>query len=427
MTGTPPLRAGRPARLRWMLWLSIAAAAFLYWRYNSARPYPERLALPAGFTVTVFASEVENARSLALGDRGTVFVGSRDAGNVYALPDTNRDGVADRVITLAAGLQMPNGVAFRDGALYVAEVSRILRFDSIETRLDDPTLPVVTYADFPRDEQHGWKYIRFGPDGFLYVPVGAPCNVCRVIADRYAAIFRMRPDGSEQTVFATGVRNTVGFDWHPQTGQFWFSDNGRDMLGEDLPPDELNVAATAGLDFGFPKCFGNEVVDPDFGIEGDCAASVPPVVEFPAHVAPLGLQFYTGGRFPDAYKDALFVAEHGSWNRSTPVGFRLTAVHLGPSEEVTTEVFADGWLGGRRAWGRPVDLLVAPDGALLVSDDLADVIYRISYTGQSEPTGTTGARTRVPGPASSSAALPEADAPVHGLEVEHTTAAADRS
>jgi len=322
---------------------------------------------------------VENARSLTLGDSGTVFVGSRRAGNVYALPDTNRDGVADAVLTLARGLEMPTGVAFRDGALYVAEVSRILRLDAIESRLEEPPLPIVTYAEFPRDIHHGWKFIAFGPDGYLYVPVGAPCNVCRVIEDRYAAIFRMRPDGSERSVFASGVRNTVGFDWHPETGHLWFGDNGRDMMGDDIPPDEINVATEAGQHFGFPKCFGTDVVDPDFGIEGDCTSSAPPGLDLPAHVAPLGLRFYTGTSFPEPYRNALFLAEHGSWNRTGPVGYRLTVIRERDDSLVSSEVFAEGWLSRRRAWGRPVDVLVMPDGAVLVSDDLANVIYRITY------------------------------------------------
>ncbi len=362
-----------------MFWLSALAAIGLYWHYNGPRPYPERLRLPPGFTVQLFATGVENARSLALGDHGTVFVGTRTAGNVYALPDVDRDGVADAVLTVAGGLDMPNGVAFHDGALYVAEVSRLLRFDAIESRLDDPPLPIVTYADFPRDPQHGWKYLAFGPDGYLFVPVGAPCNVCRVLEDQYAAIFRMRPDGTDRSVFARGVRNTMGFDWHPVTGTLWFGDNGRDALGDDVPPDEINVAGRAGLDFGFPKCFGRDVIDPDFGIEGDCSVSTPPVLALPAHVAPLGVRFYTGTRFPEPYRTALFVAEHGSWNRSAPIGYRLMMVRERRDSALAYEVFADGWLGRRRAWGRPVDLLVMPDGALLVSDDEADVIYRITY------------------------------------------------
>ncbi len=376
---TSPTTLERRSRIRWMFWLAVLAAVGLYWRYNGPRPYPERLRLPPGFTVRLFATGVDNARALARGDNGTVFVGSRSAGNVYALPDADGDGTADAVLTIARGLQMPSGVAFRDGALYVAEVSRVLRFDAIESRLDAAPLPIVTYAGFPRDTQHGWKYIAFGPDGYLYVPVGAPCNVCRVVEDRYAAMFRMRPDGTDRTVFARGVRNTAGFDWHPETAVLWFGDNSRDMLGDDVPPDEINVAARAGLDFGFPKCFGTDIVDPDFGIEGDCGASTPPLLDLPAHVAPLGMRFYTGTAFPEFYRNALFVAEHGSWNREQPVGYRLMVVRERHDSVPTYDVFAEGWLGRRRAWGRPVDVLALPDGSLLVSDDVADVIYRITY------------------------------------------------
>lgn len=377
MTSPPVLR--RRSRIRWMFWLAVLTAVALYWRYNGPRPYPERLRLPPGFTVRLFATGVDNARALARGDNGTVFVGSRTAGNVYALPDADGDGTADAVLTIARGLQMPSGVAFRDGALYVAEVSRVLRFDAIESRLDAVPLPIVTYAGLPRGTQHGWKYIAFGPDGYLYVPVGAPCNVCRVAEDRYAVMFRMRPDGTDRTVFARGVRNTVGFDWHPETGVLWFGDNGRDMLGNDIPPDEINVAVRAGLDFGFPKCFGTDIVDPNFGIEGDCGASTAPLLDLPAHVAPLGMRFYTGTAFPEFYRNALFVAEHGSWNRDQPVGYRLMTVRERHDSVPAYDVFAEGWLGRRRAWGRPVDVLVLPDGSLLVSDDVADVIYRITY------------------------------------------------
>jgi len=362
-----------------MFWLAVLAAVGLYWRYNGPRPYPERLRLPPGFTVRLYATGVDNARSLARGDNGTVFVGSLTAGNVYALPDADGDGAADAVLTLARGLQMPSGVAFRDGALYVAEVSRVLRFDAIETQLDAAPRPIVTFAGFPRDTQHGWKYLAFGPDGYLYVPVGAPCNVCRVVQDRYAAIFRMRPDGTDRTVFARGVRNTLGFDWHPETGALWFGDNGRDMLGDDIPPDEINVAIQAGLDFGFPECFGTDVVDPDFGIEGDCKVATPPLLDLPAHVAPLGMKFYTGTSFPEPYRNALFVAEHGSWNRAQSVGHRLMVVRERHDSVPFYDVFAEGWLGRRRAWGRPVDVLGMPDGSLLVSDDVANVIYRITY------------------------------------------------
>jgi glucose/arabinose dehydrogenase len=341
----------------------------------------DRIVLPPGFRIEIFASGVENARSMARGDKGTIFVGTRSDGRVYAVLDTNGDARADRVVTIARGLNMPNGVAFRDGALYVAEVSRVWRYDNIEASLDAPPKPVLLNDTFPTDDHHGWKFIGFGPDGWLYVPVGAPCNICDRRKDdpRYASITRMRSDGTGVEVFAHGVRNTVGFTWHPRTGALWFTDNGRDMLGDDVPPDELNVAARAGLDFGYPYCHGGDVTDPEFGGARPCSEFVPPVQKLGPHVAALGLRFYTGTMFPAEYRNQLFIAEHGSWNRSTPIGYRLTLVKLDGDRAVSYEPFASGWLQDGTSWGRPVDVLVMPDGALLVSDDKADVIYRVSY------------------------------------------------
>lgn len=293
--------------------------------------------------------------------------------------DRDHDQRADEVITLARGLNMPNGVSFRDGALYVAEVNRVLCFDAIEARLTNPPAPVIVNDSFPKDRSHGWKFIRFGPDGLLYVPVGAPCNICEPDPNRYAAITRMRPDGSGLETFARGVRNTVGFDWHPETKDLWFTDNGRDRLGDDVPPDELNHAPRAGLHFGYPYCHGGDFRDPEFGAKRACADFIPPVQKLGPHVAALGMRFYTGEMFPPEYRKQVFIAEHGSWNRSTPIGYRITRVRLEGNRALSYEVFAEGWLQGRRAWGRPVDVLVMPDGALLVSDDSADVIYRISY------------------------------------------------
>jgi len=335
--------------------------------------------LPPGFSISIYASDVPNARSMTLSPNGTLFVGTRTAGNVYAIVDRDHDNTADEVITLAQGLNMPNGVAFRDGALYVAEVNRIQRYDDIEARLKHPPRPVVVNDGFPRDRHHGWKFIRFGPDGLLYVQVGAPCNICERDDERYASITRMKPDGSGLEVFARGVRNTVGFDWHPKTHQFWFTDNGRDRLGDDLPPDELNHAPQKGLHFGYPYCHGMGIPDPEFGSKRKCEEFVPAAMALGPHVAALGMRFYTGTMFPDEYRNQIFIAEHGSWNRSTPVGRRVTVVRLENNRGVKYEVFAEGWLQGNRAWGRPVDVLVMPDGAMLVSDDQAGVIYRISY------------------------------------------------
>jgi glucose/arabinose dehydrogenase len=274
---------------------------------------------------------------------------------------------------------MPNGVAFRDGALYLAEVNRVWRFDKIEDNLADPPKPVLVNDGFPSDAHHGWKFIRFGPDGWLYVPVGAPCNICEREDARYASIMRMKPDGSSLEVFASGIRNTVGFDWHPATKELWFTDNGRDMLGDDMPPDELNRAPQKGMNFGFPYCHGKNISDPQYGAKHACSQSIPPEQELGPHVAALGMRFYTGAMFPAEYRNQIFIAEHGSWNRSHKIGYRVMLVRLEGNRVVKYEEFARGWLQGESAWGRPVDVQVMPDGALLVSDDDAGAIYRIAY------------------------------------------------
>ena len=352
----------------------------------------DAIELPEGFSIELYASGVANARSMARAPDGTLFVGTRTAGNVYALTDTDDDFRVDRVRTIASGLRMPNGVAFRDGALYVAEVSRILRYDGILERLDDPPEPAVVTADYPSDRHHGWKFIDFGPDGWLYVPAGAPCNICESENPIYATITRIRPDGSGREIYAEGIRNTVGFTWHPETGELWFTDNGRDWLGDDLPPDELNRAPEKGLHFGYPYCHGDDVVDPELGSDGACAEYRPPVAELGPHVAALGVEFYDGEMFPAEYRGQAFIAEHGSWNRETPIGYRVTRVELeGRGDDVRAvayEPFASGWLPGTKegaAWGRPVDLLILPDGSMLVSDDEAGAIYRITYGGGSRP------------------------------------------
>lgn len=349
---------------------------------NAARTLPAAITLPPGFSIAVYADNVPGARSMALGSRGTLFVGSRGEGKVYALMDRNGDQVADEVITIAKGLQMPNGVAFRNGSLYVAEVSRVLRYDAIEERLKNPPKPVVVNDSFPDKTHHGWKFIRFGPDGRLYVPVGAPCNVCEEKDPRFATIMRMNPDGTGLEIFANGVRNTVGFDWHPGTGELWFTDNGRDWLGNDLPPDELNRAPRPGLHFGFPYRHGRDIPDPEFGAKRNPDQFVAPEMELGPHVAALGMRFYNGTMFPERYRNQIFIAEHGSWNRSERIGYRVTLVRLEGNRAVSYEPFAEGWLDNDKVWGRPVDVQVMPDGSMLVSDDKAGAIYRISYRQQ---------------------------------------------
>ncbi len=348
---------------------------------ESSTPRLDAIVLPEGFKISLFSEGVGGAREMALGDKGTVFVGSMREGKVYAVTDSDGDFHADRVRVLAEGLNWPNGVAFRQGSLYVAEINRVTRFDDIEANLDHPPTPVVVNDTFPAERHHGWKFIRFGPDGKLYVPVGAPCNICeRLDNPLYASISRMNPDGSGLEVFASGVRNTVGFDWHPVTGDLWFSDNGRDNLGDNRPPDELNRAAKPGMHFGYPYCHGGFISDPEFGSKHPCSDFTPPAQNLGPHVAAIGVMFYNGDQFPAEYKNQLFIAEHGSWNRSIPLGYRVTLARIDGNQKVVNyEVFAEGWLQGEEAWGRPVALLQLPDGSLLVSDDKAGVIYRISH------------------------------------------------
>jgi glucose/arabinose dehydrogenase len=339
----------------------------------------DEIRLPPGFTISV-AARVPNARAMTMGPGGTLFVGSTTAGSVYAvtLPASGTGEAAVR--TIAAGLREPAGVAVRNGALYVSAIDRILRFDDIERRLTDPPPPVVVSDRFPSEGHHGRKFIAFGPDGKLYVPVGAPCNICAPDPDRYANIMRMNPDGSGLEVFARGLRNSVGFDWNPQTKELWFTDNGRDNLGDDAPPDELDRAPRAGMHFGYPYCHGGTIPDPEFGLTRACGEFEPPAQNLGPHVASLGMRFYTGTQFPDAYRNQIFIAEHGSWNRSRKIGYRVTLVTLDAAgKAVSYRPFAEGWLQGERVWGRPADVFVAPDGSLLVSDDLAGAIYRIRY------------------------------------------------
>ena len=349
-----------------------------------------------GFKIELFATGVANAREMALGSKGTVFVGSRNkpAGDtVYAVVDENGDHKADRVLPIAKGLSEPSGVAFRDGTLYIGEIHRVVKFDNIEAKLQSPGEPVVVNDTLPKDTHHGQKFIAFGPDGLLYVPVGGPCNVCDKEKDdpRYATILRMKPDGSGLEVFASGVRNSVGFDWHPQTRQLWFTDNGRDNLGDDVPRDELNTAPKKGLHFGFPFCHQGDVSDPELGKARPCSEFQPPARPLDAHVAAIGMRFYTGTMFPAEYRNQIIIAEHGSWNRSVPQGYRLSLVKLDGNKVVSYTRFAEGWLRGMKpaaagggamvgdVWGRPADVLVLRDGSLLVSDDKAGVIYRITY------------------------------------------------
>ena len=351
----------------------------------------EKIVLPEGFEIKIYADDVENARSMAISPSGTIFVGNRNEDNVFALKDTDGDNVIDKKYLITNKLKnMPNGVAFHDGDLYVAEVNKIWKFENIEENLSyadkfDEYLeePILISDDFPSDRHHGWKYISFGPDGKLYVPVGAPCNICESRNEIYASITRMNSDGSNREIYVKGVRNTVGFTWHPETKQLWFTDNGRDMLGDNIPPCELNKVTEKDQHFGYPYCHGNDIGDPEFGGEYSCSDFVMPVQNLGPHVAPLGLKFYTGKMFPDEYKGDIFIAEHGSWNRSKKIGYRISRVKIENNKSVGYETFIYGWLDDdeQEAWGRPVDILILDDGSMLISDDKANAIYRVTYTG----------------------------------------------
>ncbi len=371
---------------------SVLAASILTASAQQAAAPLGSLVLPAGFQADVFADKVENARTMVLAPGGTVFVGSRTAGKVHAVVDSNGDHKADRVVQIAGGLDQPNGLAVRNGALYVATASRLLRFDDIEKHLDAPPAPVTVRDDLPNPKTgHTWKFIAFGPDDMLYMSVGAPCNVC-TSPSMVSSIVRMKPDGSGMEVFAEGVRNSVGFDWHPVTRELWFTDNGRDALGDDVPADELNVAPKAGLHFGFPYCHQGDVADPEFGKQRACSTTEAPAQKLGAHVAAIGFTFYTGSMFPASYKNAAIIAEHGSWNRSTPSGYRVmvarTDGHRATGYEPLVEGFLPGmksgtapggWGAGKAASGRPADVLQMPDGSILISDDHGNRLIRVSY------------------------------------------------
>ncbi len=341
----------------------------------------EKIKMPAGFSIEVFA-EVNNARSMAMSPEGTLYVSNRNGDKVYAVKDTDGDNKADKRWVIASGLNMPNGVAVKDGDLYVAEVSRISKYQNIEANLGKAITPVVINDTYPTETHHGWKYIAFGPDGKLYVPVGAPCNICKSEKEIYASITSINKDGSDLKIVARGIRNTVGFTWHPVTNELWFTDNGRDLLGDEIPPCELNRAPEAGMHFGYPFCHGSTISDPEFGKEQPCSKFTVPAQNLGPHVAPLGLKFYTGDAFPPQYKNQLFIAEHGSWNRSKKIGYRVSLVNIEDNTKATAyKTFAEGWLNEatQESWGRPVDVLVLKDGSMLVSDDQAGVVYRIYY------------------------------------------------
>ncbi|NYE59151.1 glucose/arabinose dehydrogenase [Duganella sp. 1224] len=337
--------------------------------------------LPKGFRISVYADGAATARSMVVSDSGIVYVGSRKAGKVYALvPRADQQG-AD-VVTVAEGLENPIGVTLLNGALYVGEISRVIRFDNIDQRYAQKPAYTVINTGLPNDKWHGEKVLRAGPDGKLYIPVGAPCNICDTDDTRSAKIYRMNPDGSQVEEVARGVRNTVGFDFHPSTKQLWFTDNGRDELGDNTPSCELNVVTKPKQHFGFPYCHGGVVPDPQFGKGRTCDEFEPPVAKLGPHVAPLGMTFYTGKQFPEAYRNNIFVAEHGSWNRSTKIGYTVHLITLYGNKLVSDTAFIDGFLRGDAVVGRPVDVATLADGSLLVSDDYGGRVYRVTYDGK---------------------------------------------
>ena len=342
----------------------------------------EKVNLPEGFKISLFAQDVENARSMAFSPNGTLFVGTRGKGDIYALVDKNGDYYAETKYTLDTALNMPNGVAFKDGDLYVAEVNRILKYENIEANLENPPKPVVIYDQYPTERHHGWKYIAFGPDDKLYVPVGAPCNICESEDEVFNTITRINPDGSNMEIVQRGVRNTVGFTWHPETKELWFTDNGRDHLGDEIPACELNHAPKDDMHFGYPYCHQGDIVDEDIEHDRDCSEFTAPAQNLGPHVAPLGIEFVNQKQFPNQFGDYALIAEHGSWNRTEKIGYRISMVKLNGNQAERYEVFADGWLGEDKeeVWGRPVDLEFLPDGSMLISDDFADAIYRITYS-----------------------------------------------
>ncbi|HRI38103.1 MAG TPA: PQQ-dependent sugar dehydrogenase [Nitrospira sp.] len=354
--------------------------SFLCGHRSEADALPvDTIKLPPGFSIAIYADNVPNARGMTLGQGGTLFVGTKDKGDVYAVLDKDGDQRADEVLTIVRGLRMPVGVAYRKGSLYVSAVDRVLRYDNVDTQLKQLPPATVITDSFPTETSHGWKFIAFGPDGKLYVPVGAPCNICEPDPNRYALIGSLNPDGSGYEIVARGVRNTVGFDWDPTTRDLWFTENGRDYLGDNQPPDELNHASKPGQHFGYPYCHGRMISDPEYGHKHACQEFTAPATELGPHVASLGMRFYTGTMFPQEYRNQIFIAEHGSWNRSQKIGYRITLVSRDQQGQTRYSVFAEGWLQNQKAWGRPVDILVMPDGAILVSDDMAGVIYRITY------------------------------------------------
>ncbi|MEN9680190.1 MAG: hypothetical protein RLZZ627_83 [Pseudomonadota bacterium] len=361
----------------WLATLILSGCAAATASLKPGDPVPE-IHVPDGFQVTVYAGPLEDARSMALGNDGTIYIGSRDAGQVYAILDRNSDGIADEARVLVKDLVFPNGLAFLNGNLYIADMTGIRSISAEKLQSKSPVEPSTVFEGFPAKKHHGWKYLKAGPDGKLYLAVGVPCNICQPEGPYEGRLLRLDPSNPKPEVLAEGLRNSVGLTFGDHN-DLWLTENGRDWLGDALPPDELNHWVQKGTHFGYPECFGSHGIDPEFGREGVCQTRTPPAWEFPAHMAPLGLLFYQGSAFPERFRGQLLVAQHGSWNRSVPHGYRVVMLRFKKGQPVSEEIFAEGWLkADGSVMGRPVDLLELKDGSLLVSDDYSGFIYRIS-------------------------------------------------
>lgn len=358
-----------------LLFTALLSMASAFAAKEMSALHLNRLKVPKGFSVELVA-RVPNARQMALSEKGILFVGSKEEGKVFAL-DLK---APEKIYVLAEKLEMPSGIALHHGDLYFSQISTVHRIPNAETQFKTPAKAVLVNDQLPDKGHHGWKFIAFGPDGKLYVPVGAPCNLCNADKKDFATIRRMNADGSGIEVIARGVRNSVGFDWNPSTNELWFTENGRDWLGDNTPPDELNRLEKVGSHFGFPFCHAGTIVDPDFGKEKKCSETVPPVKNLGAHVAALGMRFGAKTNFPVKYRTGIFIAEHGSWNREKKNGYRVSFVGLEGNKATSYEPFLEGFVIDEKSWGRPADVLVEPSGSLLVSDDQGGAIYRVKFT-----------------------------------------------
>ena len=370
-------------------YMLIIYLLYFFSLYISADPNINKLYVPEGFEISIYADNLDSPRQLTETDDGFIIVGSKNGDKIFALNDANNDGVAEQKILLANGLQNPTGVSFYKGDLYFSEIDKVWIIEDIDSWLssDQENLPErsIFMDDLPSETWHGFKYLDFGPDGNLYIPVGVPCNIClepQTKDKRFAAIHKYQ-DGKLITV-ADGVRNSVGFDWHPVTKKLYFSDNGRDWLGDDSPSCELNVVDKEGSFYGYPYKHAKNVIDPEFGklIPNLDKQLIDPIAELGPHVAPLGIAFYDNLKFPEKYRNSLFIALHGSWNRSKKSGYKVIFVKLDEDGNyISMEDFISGWLNDQSAWGRPVSPFIMSDGSMLVSDDKYNVIYKVQYKG----------------------------------------------